>query len=125
MPSFTAGPKIATVERIEWHTIPDAATAAAALQEDEPKLHGAFAPDLPQGENVALFLTLQKEPLGQCIYLAGVHAAVREDLRPQLFSAKRFKVPFDHLSRISRVAQLANAHPAFLAATPENQPDAE
>jgi maleylacetoacetate isomerase len=46
-------------------------------------------------------------------------------LAPQLFSAKRFKVPFDHLSRISRVAQLANAHPAFLAAAPENQPDAE
>jgi peptide/nickel transport system substrate-binding protein len=33
--SFTAGPKIATVERIEWHTIPDAATAAAALQVGE------------------------------------------------------------------------------------------
>jgi peptide/nickel transport system substrate-binding protein len=33
--SFTAGPKIATVERIEWHTIPDAATAAAALQGGE------------------------------------------------------------------------------------------
>jgi peptide/nickel transport system substrate-binding protein len=33
--SFTAGPKIATVERIEWHTIPDAATAAAALQSGE------------------------------------------------------------------------------------------
>jgi peptide/nickel transport system substrate-binding protein len=33
--SFTAGPKIGTVERIEWHTIPDAATAAAALQSGE------------------------------------------------------------------------------------------
>ena len=33
--SFTAGPKIAGVERIEWHTIPDAATAAAALQAGE------------------------------------------------------------------------------------------
>jgi hypothetical protein len=27
----------------------------AALQTDEPRLHGAFAPDLPQGENVAVF----------------------------------------------------------------------
>ena len=34
-PSFTAGPKIANVERIEWHVIPDAATAAAALQAGE------------------------------------------------------------------------------------------
>ncbi len=34
-PSFTAGPKIATVPRIEWRTIPDPATAAAALQAGE------------------------------------------------------------------------------------------
>lgn len=34
-PSFTAGPKIAHIERVEWHTIPDAATAAAALQAAE------------------------------------------------------------------------------------------
>jgi DNA replication ATP-dependent helicase Dna2 len=62
------------------------AVRVAALQEDEPRLHGAFAPDLPQGENVALFLTLQKEPLGQCIYLAGVYATAREDLRAEVFS---------------------------------------
>ena len=34
-PSFTTGPKVAHVERIEWHTIPDPATAAAALQAGE------------------------------------------------------------------------------------------
>jgi peptide/nickel transport system substrate-binding protein len=33
--SFTAGPKIAHIERIEWHVLPDAATAAAALQNNE------------------------------------------------------------------------------------------
>ena len=33
--SFTAGPKVANIERIEWRTIPDAATAAAALQSGE------------------------------------------------------------------------------------------
>jgi peptide/nickel transport system substrate-binding protein len=33
--SFTAGPKRATIERVEWHIIPDAATAAAALQSGE------------------------------------------------------------------------------------------
>jgi maleylacetoacetate isomerase len=46
-------------------------------------------------------------------------------LAPQLFSARRFKVPFDHLQRISRVALHADKHPAFLEASPENQPDAE
>jgi peptide/nickel transport system substrate-binding protein len=33
--SLTAGPKIARFERIEWHIIPDASTAAAALQAGE------------------------------------------------------------------------------------------
>jgi maleylacetoacetate isomerase len=46
-------------------------------------------------------------------------------LAPQLFSARRFKVPFDHLPRISRVAALSDTHPAFVAASPEKQPDAE
>ena len=46
-------------------------------------------------------------------------------LAPQLFSARRFKVPVDHLRRISRVARLTETHPAFVAAAPENQPDAE
>ena len=31
VPSFTAGPKIAYYDRIEWHIIPDAATAASAV----------------------------------------------------------------------------------------------
>lgn len=33
--SYLAGPKVAHFDRIEWHTIPDAATAAAALQRGE------------------------------------------------------------------------------------------
>ena len=34
-PSFAAGPKLVHVNRVEWHTIPDAATAAAALRRGE------------------------------------------------------------------------------------------
>jgi peptide/nickel transport system substrate-binding protein len=34
-PSLTAGPKIVHFDRVEWRTIPDAATAAAALQHGE------------------------------------------------------------------------------------------
>ena len=33
--SFTAGPKVAYVDRVEWHVIPDAGTAAAAIQSGE------------------------------------------------------------------------------------------
>lgn len=34
-PEWTSGPKVAHFERIEWHVIPDPATAAAALQTGE------------------------------------------------------------------------------------------
>ncbi len=34
-PSMTAGPKVAHFDRVEWHIIPDASTAAAALQSGE------------------------------------------------------------------------------------------
>jgi len=34
-PEWTSGPKVAHFERIEWHIIPDPATAAAALQSGE------------------------------------------------------------------------------------------
>ncbi len=34
-PTFTAGPKIAHIERVEWHVIPDAATATGALTSGE------------------------------------------------------------------------------------------
>ncbi|MBC7638050.1 MAG: ABC transporter substrate-binding protein [Acetobacteraceae bacterium] len=33
--SFTAGPKIANFERVEWHILPDAATISAALSNNE------------------------------------------------------------------------------------------
>ncbi len=33
--SFAAGPKLVYVDRVEWHTIPDASTASAALQSGE------------------------------------------------------------------------------------------
>ena len=34
-PSFAAGPKRVYIDRVEWHTIPDASTAASALQRGE------------------------------------------------------------------------------------------
>jgi peptide/nickel transport system substrate-binding protein len=45
-PSFAAGPKIAYVDRVEWHTIPDASTAAAALQTGEVDWWEQPQPDL-------------------------------------------------------------------------------
>jgi peptide/nickel transport system substrate-binding protein len=45
-PSISAGPKIAHVDRVEWITMPDAATAAAALQTGEVDWLEAPSPDL-------------------------------------------------------------------------------
>ncbi len=44
--SRTAGPKRAAFDRVEWHVIPDAATAAAALQRGEVDWWLAANPDL-------------------------------------------------------------------------------
>ncbi|MFT8243737.1 ABC transporter substrate-binding protein [Roseomonas sp. BN140053] len=45
-PSLTAGPKLAHFERMEWRTIPDPGTAAAALQNGEVDWYENVAPDL-------------------------------------------------------------------------------
>jgi hypothetical protein len=57
----------------------------AALEQNEPQLHGASSPDLPKGENLGVFLTLQQEPLGQSIYLAGLYVTARDEVRRQVF----------------------------------------
>ncbi len=45
-PSFAAGPRVVHVDRVEWHTIPDAGTAAAALQVGEVDWWEQPQPDL-------------------------------------------------------------------------------
>jgi hypothetical protein len=62
------------------------AVRVEALESDEPRLHGAASPDLPQGENVGLFLTLQQEPLGQVVYLAGLLVAARAEVQEEVFA---------------------------------------
>ncbi|SFU47881.1 maleylpyruvate isomerase [Methylobacterium sp. 174MFSha1.1] len=46
-------------------------------------------------------------------------------LVPQVYAARRFAVPLEAFPRIARAAALAEAHPAFQAAHPSRQPDAE
>jgi peptide/nickel transport system substrate-binding protein len=45
-PSFTAGAKVVHVDRVEWHTLPDASTAAAALRVGEMDWWEQPTPDL-------------------------------------------------------------------------------
>ncbi|MDB5413052.1 MAG: transporter substrate-binding protein [Rubritepida sp.] len=59
-PSRTAGPKIVHMDRVEWHILPDVATAASALQSGEmdwlesPSLD--LLPVLRRGRNIAVEL---------------------------------------------------------------------
>jgi maleylpyruvate isomerase len=46
-------------------------------------------------------------------------------LVPQVYSAERFKVDLSPYSRLRAVADHASAHPAFAAAHPSGQPDAD
>lgn len=46
-------------------------------------------------------------------------------LIPQLYSARRFNVPLDLYPRLLAVDAAAEAHPAFAAAHPDRQPDAD
>ena len=46
VPDMVAGPKLARFERVEWHVMPDTATAAAAVQNDEMDWWEVVDPDL-------------------------------------------------------------------------------
>lgn len=46
-------------------------------------------------------------------------------LIPQIYSAARFNVPLSAFPRLLAVDAAAKAHPAFVAAHPDNQPDAD
>ncbi|RZJ42532.1 MAG: maleylacetoacetate isomerase, partial [Brevundimonas sp.] len=45
-------------------------------------------------------------------------------LIPQIYSAARFNVPLDAFPRLLAIDEAAKTHPAFVAAHPDNQPDA-
>ncbi|MBF0666169.1 MAG: maleylacetoacetate isomerase [Brevundimonas sp.] len=46
-------------------------------------------------------------------------------LIPQVYSARRFNVPLDGFPRLLGIDRAAAGHPAFVAAHPDNQPDAD
>jgi len=46
-------------------------------------------------------------------------------LIPQIYSARRFNVPLDAFPRLLAIDARAAAHPAFIAAHPDSQPDAD
>jgi peptide/nickel transport system substrate-binding protein len=65
-PDWTAGPKVANFDRIEWTTIPDPATAAAALQNNEQDWWDYANADLLPALRKAMNLKVSiQDPSGQ------------------------------------------------------------
>ena len=65
-PDWTSGPKIVNFDRIEWHVIPDPATAAAALQAGEVDWWELPLPDLlPALRKVNALSVTVPNPTGQ------------------------------------------------------------
>ena len=68
--SFTAGPKIVNVDRVEWHVIPDPATAAAAMRTGERDWWEAPIFDLlPMLRQAGTLTVPLPDPLG---YISGI-----------------------------------------------------
>ncbi len=66
-------------------------TQIAAHRDGAPRLHGAAAPAMPIGENIRLLLTVQQEPLGQSIYLAGVYLQAKDEIFTKALSQETQK----------------------------------
>ena len=94
--SFTAGPKIAHFDRVEWHVIPDGATVAAALQNGEVDWWEQPLVDLlpTLRANSGVRVTVQ-EPTGyvgvmrpNCLYPPFDNEAIRHALLPAIDQAQ-------------------------------------
>jgi peptide/nickel transport system substrate-binding protein len=72
---WTSGPKVVHFDRIEWHVIPDQATAAAALQSGEMDWWEAFpTPEIiPTLERGGKIKTEINDPTGLCAILRPNH----------------------------------------------------
>ena len=64
------------------------------------------------------------EQLGTGDFLFGAPGMFEVVLIPQLYNARRFDFDLSAMQRVTRIEAACNALPAFIAAHPNNQPDA-
>ena len=68
--SFTAGPKVARIDRVEWHVIPDPSTAAAAMRTGERDWwESPTADQIPMLSRIDSLTIPPADPLG---YISGL-----------------------------------------------------
>jgi DNA replication ATP-dependent helicase Dna2 len=71
----------------------------AAYAENAPQAFGSLHPALPIGENVAVFLTAQVEPVEDRTWLLGMLVHAREDIRQEVFVEEGKIKPWVALAR--------------------------
>jgi maleylacetoacetate isomerase len=90
------------------------------LKHEQPEIDAWYHHWVMEGFN-ALEAMIAPEP-----YACGVQVTLADVcLIPQVFNARRLKVPLDHYPKIVSVETACLKLPAFDKARPENQPDAE
>lgn len=65
-----------------------------AYQADEPVTFGSLHPALPRGENLALFITVQTEPVADRTWLTGMLLSGKEETRKLLFGESGKAMPY-------------------------------
>ncbi len=65
-----------------------------AYQADEPVTFGSLHPALPRGENLALFITVQTEPVADRTWLTGMLLSGKEETRTLLFGESGKAMPY-------------------------------
>lgn len=113
---------IAQIVACDIHPLNNAGTLAylRKLGHDETAINTWYASWVAAGFE-AIEAMIKPAP-----YAFGSHVTIADIcLIPQIYNARRFKVPLDKFPKILGVEAACNKLPAFDKARPENQPDAE
>jgi maleylacetoacetate isomerase len=113
---------IAQIVACDIHPLNNAGTLAylRKLGHDEAAINTWYAAWVTAGFE-AIEAMIKPAP-----YAFGSHVTIADIcLIPQIYNARRFKVPLDKFPKILGVEAACNKLPAFDKARPENQPDAE
>jgi maleylpyruvate isomerase len=114
---------VAQIVACDIHPLNNSGTTAylrGPMKQDETAIGAWYASWLQKG-----FAAIE-EIIGAKTYAFGTQPGLADIcLVPQVYNARRYKVPLDAFPKILSVDATCNKLPAFDKARPENQPDAE
>lgn len=114
---------IASVIACDIHPLNNTSTVKYLRQTlgcDQPAIDAWYAHWISEGfSTIEAMIDPKPFAMGEGVSLADLFIV------PQVYNARRFSVPIDAFPKIVSVADACAVLPAFRAAAPENQPDAE